>query len=214
MAEKSFNTRIVHKHDIEANWQLAVNFIPKQGELIVYDIDENYSYQRLKIGDGTSNVNDLPFMNESKNGVIIDFDDSNSGVVNPVNADTLAGKSSDQYVTLDYIKPVLLWENASPSSDFAAQTVNLDLNGYSKIAILCLRGTDIENYIPLSMMEKEKTCIMREISSNGSSLLYRTRSYIFNNTGVTFTKGESISSSGTSTTNNAILIPIKIYGIK
>ncbi len=39
MAEKNIKTRIIHKHDTEANWNLAVNFIPKQGELIVYDKD-------------------------------------------------------------------------------------------------------------------------------------------------------------------------------
>jgi hypothetical protein len=32
--------------------------------LIVYDIDENYNYERFKIGDGSSNVNDLPFISE------------------------------------------------------------------------------------------------------------------------------------------------------
>lgn len=65
MAEKNFNTRIVHKHDIEANWQLAVNFTPKQGELIVYDPDENFSYPRIKIGDGEKNVNALPFITDN-----------------------------------------------------------------------------------------------------------------------------------------------------
>jgi hypothetical protein len=33
------------------------------GELIVYDADENHSVQRIKIGDGVSNVNALPFVN-------------------------------------------------------------------------------------------------------------------------------------------------------
>lgn len=65
MAEKNFNTRIVHKHDIEANWQLAVNFTPKQGELIVYDPDGNFSYPRIKIGDGEKNVNTLPFITDN-----------------------------------------------------------------------------------------------------------------------------------------------------
>ena len=65
MAEKNFNTRIVHKHDIEANWQLAVNFTPKQGELIVYDPDENFSYPRIKIGDGEKNVNALSFITDN-----------------------------------------------------------------------------------------------------------------------------------------------------
>jgi len=29
MDEKMFNTRIIHKHDTQANWEKAVNFIPK-----------------------------------------------------------------------------------------------------------------------------------------------------------------------------------------
>ena len=61
MAEKTILGRIIQKHDIEANWNLATGFIPKQGEIIVYDIDENYTYERFKIGDGVTNVNDLPF---------------------------------------------------------------------------------------------------------------------------------------------------------
>lgn len=62
MAEKNINNvRIINKHDTEANWQKATGFTPKQGELIVYDVDTNYSYERIKIGDGVQNVNDLPF---------------------------------------------------------------------------------------------------------------------------------------------------------
>lgn len=61
MAEKNINTRMIQKHDTEANWSKAVNFIPKQGELIVYDKDSIYDYERFKIGDGITNVNDLPF---------------------------------------------------------------------------------------------------------------------------------------------------------
>lgn len=62
MAEKQINSRIVHKHDTEENWNKATNFIPKQGEIIVYDIDTTYSYERFKIGDGVTNVNNLPFV--------------------------------------------------------------------------------------------------------------------------------------------------------
>lgn len=66
MTEKNIKSRITHKHDTEANWQLAVNFIPKQGEIIVYDVDKNYSYSRFKIGNGILNVNDLPFSGEGE----------------------------------------------------------------------------------------------------------------------------------------------------
>ncbi len=62
MSEKTFNNiRIIHKHDTEENWLKAENFIPKQGELIIYDIDNNNQSPRFKIGDGETNVNLLPF---------------------------------------------------------------------------------------------------------------------------------------------------------
>ena len=60
--EKNMNARIQHKHDIEANWNKAINFIPKAGEIIIYDIDENYNYSRFKIGDGVRTINDLEFL--------------------------------------------------------------------------------------------------------------------------------------------------------
>lgn len=60
--EKNMNTRIQHKHDIEANWNKALNFIPKIGEIIVYDIDDNCNYSRFKIGDGVRTINDLEFL--------------------------------------------------------------------------------------------------------------------------------------------------------
>lgn len=62
MAEKTFNSRTVHKHDIEANWNRAT-FIPNQGEIIVYDIDAGHEYERFKIGDGVRDINSLPFAN-------------------------------------------------------------------------------------------------------------------------------------------------------
>ena len=60
--EKNINARVQHKHDIEANWIKAINFIPKKAELIIYDPDENFDYSRTKIGDGIRNINDLPFI--------------------------------------------------------------------------------------------------------------------------------------------------------
>lgn len=64
MAEKRIYGRAVQKHDIQSNWEKATNFIPMAGEIIVYDIDTNYSYERIKIGDGVHNVNTLPFVND------------------------------------------------------------------------------------------------------------------------------------------------------
>ena len=60
-------TRHLQKHDIEANWLKAINFKPMPGEIIVYDKDEKHNFVRTKIGDGETNINDLPFV---KNAII------------------------------------------------------------------------------------------------------------------------------------------------
>ena len=65
MANTQIKTRIIHKHDTAANWELAVNFIPKQGEIIIYDKDSTYNYERFKIGDGATLVSALPFANDA-----------------------------------------------------------------------------------------------------------------------------------------------------
>ena len=61
---QTLNARVQQKHDTEVNWKKATAFIPKSGEIIVYDPDDNYSFPRFKIGDGKTKVNDLPFVFE------------------------------------------------------------------------------------------------------------------------------------------------------
>ena len=65
MAEKRIYGRSVQKHDVQKNWEKAENFTPLAGEIIIYDRDENYGYERVKIGDGITLVNALPFVDES-----------------------------------------------------------------------------------------------------------------------------------------------------
>lgn len=65
MAEKRLTGRLVNKHDTAANWARATTFVPMAGELIVYDVDSTYSYERLKVGDGTTLVNALPFVDDA-----------------------------------------------------------------------------------------------------------------------------------------------------
>ena len=59
----NINTRIKNKHDTEAHWNNATNFIPLAGEIIVYDMDSIYPYPRFKVGDGKTSVSNLPFSN-------------------------------------------------------------------------------------------------------------------------------------------------------
>ena len=58
---KEITSRLVLKHDIAANWANATNFVPKQGEIIIYDKDATCNHERIKVGDGETTVANLPF---------------------------------------------------------------------------------------------------------------------------------------------------------
>ena len=58
---KEFLVKQQQTHDVEANWNKAINFIPLKAEIIIYDPDENFDYSRFKIGDGVTDVKNLPF---------------------------------------------------------------------------------------------------------------------------------------------------------
>ena len=69
----TINTRIQNKRDTTANWNAARGFVPLAGEVIVYndyktiqkEIDgevKNVYVPGVKIGDGQTYVQDLPFV--------------------------------------------------------------------------------------------------------------------------------------------------------
>ena len=67
-ANNTIKTRIQLKSDTEANWNKAGpkdgsnGFIPLRGELIIYTADSIHPFSRLKVGDGSTNVVNLPFI--------------------------------------------------------------------------------------------------------------------------------------------------------
>lgn len=62
MAEKNFNTRMQQKIDTTENWSKAVNFVPKKGEIIVYSDGGGVGIPKMKVGDGTTKVGSLKFI--------------------------------------------------------------------------------------------------------------------------------------------------------
>jgi hypothetical protein len=49
----------------EAEWARLPDFVPLQGEVIVFSQDKQYKYPRLKIGDGSTPLRNLPFFVDS-----------------------------------------------------------------------------------------------------------------------------------------------------
>ena len=59
---KKYNLKSIPFHATETEWSTEhLNYIPKQGEIVVYDKDDTYNYERIKVGDGLTSIVNLPF---------------------------------------------------------------------------------------------------------------------------------------------------------
>ena len=66
LQNKEYKIKSIPFHGTHDEWLINSSYIPKQGEIIIYDIDSNYNYERIKIGDGVTPVTDLPFYLENE----------------------------------------------------------------------------------------------------------------------------------------------------
>lgn len=102
MGRAEINTRVINKHDTEANWNSHPSFIPDKSEIIVYDKDDNYNYPRVKIGDGVTTVVALPFIVNAAvqdiGALTIDLNSAESGTVPFTNSDMLGGLPASSYL--------------------------------------------------------------------------------------------------------------------
>lgn len=92
--EKTLKTRVKMKHGKESEWALATKFTPLIGEIIVYDVDNNHTSPRFKVGDGLTNVNNLKFVNQDELAKITTLGDELLAVKNgylPLTGGTLTG---------------------------------------------------------------------------------------------------------------------------
>ena len=70
--------RVSQLHKTEAEWNSMPNFVPMQGEFIIFDPDKQHKYARLKIGDGITKLSTLPFFIDS---TVDDFIANNSAKI-------------------------------------------------------------------------------------------------------------------------------------
>lgn len=107
----------------------------------------------------------------------------------------------------------LLWENASPTSEFTAQTVSIDLSDYDAVEVVFQGSTYQQIYCAIGEKGEAQAVWNVETTSNMSAV---SRKFTVNANGVEFTKAvfKSFSALTTVNTNNKYMIPLKIYGIK
>ena len=121
----------------------------------------------------------------------------------------------DTTIDLGGLEMVKLWENASPTSEFAAQTIALDLNEYDFIDVIFNSiitrvgvGSGATTF-QMAGVDKDTTTT--------STPSWRMRTISASETGATFSAGFYKYLDGikqASSTSNSICIPLAIYGIK
>ena len=110
----------------------------------------------------------------------------------------------------------LLWTNDSPSSNFAAQKVAINLTGYTEVRIVMLRNKDASDNIfgvfdiTIEWMANHQYIVSGIVDMN--SLLGRRIISAIDSTGVTFSEASKYTSYNSGlTADNGRLIPLYIY---
>ena len=103
----------------------------------------------------------------------------------------------------------LLWTNASPTSEFAAQTISLNLSGYDAVEI------QFTGVLTKCLVGRDAQAIYLGATETTSYSILRSRIYAVTANGITFNNAVyKASNANTSNIANNMLIPIKIYGVK
>ncbi len=149
-------------------------------------------------------------------GTALSIADGGTGATNAAAARTNLGLVGVETRTL-------LWTNASPTSVFAAQTLDSsdgipDLSGYDSVEIVCRYSTTDDTRIRYicDVGNSASMYWFYRTATNGYYMGVRSRTNMSaSTTGVTFDTcmGKPVNSS-TSTANDGYIIPIEIYGIK
>lgn len=152
----------------------------------------------------------------------IDLYGATAGEPNLVDADTLGGFGLDHFASVEEmngkLSMELLWENASPTSSFAEQTIALDLSKYRFIRVYFYptsTGAKNEYHQELDVGSRTVLVAWNYILSKGESIIAKTRQISANEDSIVFNTARSkVVTSTSPTDDNTGVIPFAIYGIK
>ena len=133
-----------------------------------------------------------------------------------IDADTLGGYSADEFAKLSHLENLntsgismeLLWENASPTSTFAAQTITSDNSEYGYFLVGHKR-TVSHDELRWTIVKKNTTTI----GYNGDDRFF-SRIITATDTEFVFGIGKYMENIGSIRDNGDVVVPTEIYGIK
>ena len=109
-----------------------------------------------------------------------------------------------------------LWANASPTSDFAAQTISLNLNGYEYVLVRYLYSTGYQSQNQIAIVKVGRDAYLTFTGVASTNVYLSQRTISVGSDSVTFGKPvyKTYASTSNPTANNKYCIPVEIIGIK
>ena len=173
--------------------------------------DSTYISKSVPVFDVASNGNCFAFF-----GTAID------GLTNPkllINGELAFGTEADAAAALANLGGVSmksLWANASPTSDFAAQTISLNLNGYEYVLVRYLYSTGYQDIDQIAIVKVGRDAYLTFTGVASTNIYLSQRTINVGSDSVTFGKPvyKTYASTSNPTANNKYCIPVEIIGIK
>lgn len=134
----------------------------------------------------------------------------------------LTGYATETYVddaVADKLSMELLWENASPTSEFAGQTITVNLSNYNRIGIDWLASNNLEygaSYREYTIANPTEADISGATLATEVTYVFSRRAYIYSDR-IQFNdcyRNPSYNGFGKNELKNNLYIPYRIYGVK
>ena len=109
------------------------------------------------------------------------------------------------------VKPILVWSNASPDNNFDPQTIELDLSGFSHVLVEGKQASG-NRFTSSVLIPVGGSSGLSLLWQSGGKLWAYERAVIVKPGSVQFGGGEDVTSTSVST-NNAVMVPQRIWGI-
>lgn len=178
----TFKTRVQLKSDTEEHWNLAgpkegsAGFVPLLGELIVYTADATHHFSRLKVGDGNTNVVDLPFIDSGTiNGSVL----PEANVVMYQNTSSFPQPGQNNKLYIDLSTGIIYCFNVQGYTQLSNFTYNIEKtsvssitywNGGSQTRLSCEKGILKAATGIIPSLNYETVSVVRNISKEETTV--------------------------------------------
>lgn len=139
------------------------------------------------------------------------------GAVPVDHLEDLGNPHSVNFLQVGSVKIEKVWENASPTSSFVAQTVTLDLAD-ADMVLIDYKATDTTSVVDSKIIKVGNASMLSTNYNNVSTsqaIVVASRSVTVSTTGIAFEQGFTKKPNETSASgNNVRAIPVAIYAIK